>query len=103
MVNVRRYLLGFVATGVIVFLLAEFLGAPLIAWLNSVKVQVAFLGPIGTVVIDPLILVLQNPAIGALICAVIWPLFLILIALLFIVLVIGLGADAVRAVDSQLR
>lgn len=103
MLSLRRYI--FVALGFALGLLAlgYLAGAPLAGWLNTVKAAASGFGIFTSLVIDPLIYVMQNPLPGALIAGLLWPAVVVLLALLFVMVIIAYGSGAAQAVQGQIQ
>ena len=87
--STKVYIQIAVVTGIIVFLMAQFAGPQLITFLQQLRGRAdpsAY--TIASLIVEPIIFVLGNAVIGALICAVLWPLTLIFLGLLLLLIVI---------------
>ncbi len=101
MVSIKRYLIGAIIAFFVFLAVSALFGAPLVGWLGGFKAQAGSLGPIATVLIDPLIWVLQNPLLGSLVAGLAWPLTSVVLIGVFIVMIIVLGfPGAVGALNS---
>jgi len=101
MVSARRYLIGVIVAFIVFLAIAVLFGTPLVGWLSGFKAQAGSLGPIATVLIDPILWVLQNPLLGALVAGLAWPLTSVVLIGLFVIVIIVLGfPGAVGALNS---
>lgn len=101
MTSLKRYLIGALIAFVLALAVSALFGGSLVGWLTGFKGQAGTLGPIATVLIDPLVWVLQNPLLGALVAGLAWPLMALELIGLFIVMIIVLGfPGAVGAINS---
>ncbi len=100
--NTRRYLGIGLLFALLVLGIGLLFGADIANALASVRSAGSnALGILAGVIVDPLIWVMQNPIIAALIVLFAWPFLLIWILLLFILVVLGYGADAIREIDAS--
>lgn len=77
-------------------------GADIAAALTAVRdTGVGAIGILANVIVDPLIWVMLNPIFAALIVLFAWPFLILWILLLFLLVVVGYGADAAREIDAN--
>lgn len=102
--SLRRYLVLGLVIGIVVLLLGLVGGPGIANWISGIRDQGlrAGVGAISNLIADPLIWIMMNPIPGAIGVAIAWPFLIVWIALLFILIVLGFGADAARDLNSSL-
>lgn len=98
----RNYVIVGVLVGIVTFLVATFAGPDLSVWITQVQTQSQ--GSVGGLTVfigEPIKWVLQNPAPGALVTALLWPVGGLWLLMLFFMAVIGFGAPAAGDVRRQ--
>jgi hypothetical protein len=102
MVSLKRYAIGALIAFFVALAISFLFGPSIVGWLSGFKAQAGTLGPIAIVLIDPLLWILQNPLLGALVAGLAWPLIALELIGLFIVMIIVLGfPSAVNVVDPN--
>lgn len=101
MISIKRYLMGAIITFVVMLLISLLLGSQLSGWLDSVKAQAGGLSALASLIIDPVVWVLRNALLGAAAAAIVWPLFVVMIAVMFALVVIILGVPAAAEIFSS--
>lgn len=101
-ISFRAYVIIAIGTGIAVFLISTFAGASLIGFIQGIQADAVAtgFGGIADLITQPLILILQNPLIGALVAGVFWPLIALLVILLFVLMILSLlsgGANQARS------
>ena len=88
----KRYIQIGLVTGIIIFLISQFAGPQLIGFIQGVRSRADPSAiTVATLVVEPIIFVLSNGIITAIICAVLWPLVLGWLGLLlFLIVVVAL-------------
>jgi|SRR5690606_18721901 len=98
----RRYIGLGLLFALIVLGVGLLFGADIAAALTSVRgAGTGALGILANIIVDPLIWVMLNPIIAALIVLFAWPFLVVWVLLLFVLVVLGYGADAIREVQSN--
>jgi hypothetical protein len=101
--TVRRYLIVAVIVAVIVFVMSYFFYSPFFTVLVDARARgAAALGPVAEFVVNPLIWVLDNPVLGAVVAGLVWPMLLVWIAALFLVILVGFGSPSATEVRGRL-
>ncbi len=102
MVSLKRYVIGALIAFFATLAVSLLFGAPIAGWLSGFKGQAGTLGPIAVVLIDPLLWILQNVLLGAVVAGLAWPLIALELAGLFVVVIIVLGfPSASNVVDPN--
>ena len=76
-------------TGVLVFLMAQFAGTQIIGFMQDLRARAdpsAY--AVASLVVEPIIFVMGNSIIAAIICAVFWPVVLVYLFLLLLLIVL---------------
>lgn len=98
----RRYLGLGLLFALIVLGVGLLFGADLAAALTTIRnTGVGAIGVLANVIADPLIWAMLNPIFAALIVLFAWPFLVLWILLLFLLVVLGFGADAARDIDAN--
>ncbi len=100
--NTRRYLGLGLLFALITLGVGLLFGADIANALYTVRDQgVGAIGILANVIADPLIWAMLNPIFAALVVLFAWPFLILWILLLFLLVVLGFGADAAREIDSN--
>lgn len=102
MISGRRYFVIGLLLGIVTFAVASLFGDDIAVWVATLQGQAASLGGITVFIGEPIKWVLLNPIFGAILVALVWPLALLWIFMLFVMLVLGLGSPATQDVQRQL-
>ncbi len=98
----RRYIGLGLLFALIVLGVGLLFGADIAVALASVRdAGTGALGILANVIVDPLIWAMLNPIIAALIVLFAWPFLILWVLLLFVLVVLGYGADAIRDIDAN--
>lgn len=102
----RNYLIGAVIAAIIVLLIVQFGGPSLIAWIESLKGDAAFVG-ISSGLIDlitaPLLAGLRaNPILIGIVAGIFWPLVILWIFFLFALMVLTLLSGGLGSARSTI-
>jgi hypothetical protein len=100
--NTRRYLSLGLLFALIVLGVGLLFGPDLANALYAIRdTGVGAIGILANIIADPLIWAMLNPIIAALIVLFAWPFLVLWILLLFLLVVLGYGADAARDIDAN--
>jgi hypothetical protein len=103
MFSFRAYLVVAVVVGGIVFGIAYFLGDDIADWARDRQREAVAEGVsgLGEFITEPIIFVMENPSIGAVLAGLFWPFTFIWLLLLLVLLIIVAGTDVATDIDSQ--
>lgn len=101
-ISFRNYVIIGVGTGIAIFLISTFAGPSLIGFIQGIQADALAtgFGGIADIITQPLILILQNPLVGAVIGGIFWPIIALLVLLLFVLMILSLlsgGANQARS------
>jgi mannose/fructose/N-acetylgalactosamine-specific phosphotransferase system component IID len=98
----RRYLSLGLLFALLVLGVGLLFGADIAAALTTIRnTGVGAIGILANIIADPLIWAMVNPIFAALIVLFAWPFLVLWILLLFLLVVLGYGADAARDIDAN--
>jgi hypothetical protein len=102
----RTYLFVGVIIGLLIYLSSLILGEEVVNWAADTEFNARARGLSGlaTLILDPIVFVMNdNPPVGAVLCAVLWPVAVAWLFLAMLLLIIIVGSDVARDINRQLH